>query len=539
VGVARRGRPQRPAREAVSEDNSLRLRGRIGWLLRVNRLYAANSAWASAASFAEAFAGGSHPGAVSPSKISRWETGLVSVSYSAIRRYEELLGLPARNLSSTVDVVGRYMSAQAGRDSAAGVWLSRAEQVTGHGFDSFLDVVTSNGMMTAADWDDLSALIASSPGLRLRRREWEAISSRLLVETVSADGDAWKPRFEAFMRLLSHPDGQQAAIAACAAWARCRDNHAAIEVISLLDTCHHPDAASAVIDQLTNPVKDDAFAGALLACVRKLPEGHFSPEQVDCVAEVSMDVLSAHADQQLRTHAAAVLSRLPPAPRSRAGRQLGIHASVGPQAGPDRQGNQLSGLIAARSISLLAHEAGHFQDEILPVLVNEMISSPLSDARLYASFLIRDTPYRQPVADSLLWAMNRAPGTRDTVSLTRLLWALRAVGDDTHRHAVEGFTDPRMPHPVQDAAIQALGHMGGKSDPAFWQQTFDRFAARPPAHDSASESLLVHAAYSVGMKRHIAELEYACGIEAFPGTTRAAAKWWLNLPTHMFMSAER
>jgi hypothetical protein len=542
VGAARRGRPQRPACEAATGGQLLRLRGRVGWLLRVNRLYGANGVWASAASFAEAFAGGSHPGAVSPSKVSRWETGLVSVPYSAIRRYEELLGLTARSLSSTVDVVGRYMSGQAGRDSAGRVWLSRAEQVTGHGFDSFLDMVTSDGMMTAADWDDLSTVIASTPGLRLRRRDWEAVSSRLLVETVSADGDAWKPRFEAFMRLLSHPDGQQAAIAACAAWARCRDNHAAIEVISLLDTCHHPDAASAVVDQLTNPVKEDAFAGALLACVRKVPEGHFSPEQVHCVAEVSMEVVSAHADEQLRTHAATVLSRLPPALRSRAGQQLGMPVGAGSerhgaQAEPGRQGNQLSGLIAARSISLLGREAGHFEDELLPVLVNEMISSPLSDARLYAAFLIRDTPYRQPVADSLIWAMTRVPGNRDTASVARLLSALRIVGDAAHRHDVEGFADPRMPLAVQGVAIQALGHMGGKSDAAFWQGTFDRLAC-PPAYDSGRERLLVHAAYSAGMKRHVAVLEHACGIEAVSRAGRAAAKWWLNLPTHMFMSAE-
>jgi hypothetical protein len=544
VEAARRGRPQSPARESVLGSNSLKLRSRIGWLLRINRLYGANGAWESAASFASAFAGGSHPGAVSPSKISRWETGLVNVPYSAIRRYEELLSLPARSLSSTVDVVSRNMSAQVNRDSAAMPWLSRAEQVTDHGFDSFLDTATSAGLMTAADWDDLSSLIASNPGLRLRRREWEAISSRLLVETVSADGDAWKPRFEAFMRLLSHPDGQQAAIAACAAWARCRDNHAAIEVISLLDTCHHPDAASAVIGQLTSPVKDDVFAGALLACVRKVQEGHFSPEQVHCVAEISMETLSAHTDQQLRTHAAAVLSRLPPDLRSRVSRHLGVLAGDNPrrhdaQAGLAQQDNHLSGLIAARSISLLAHESGHFEDELLPALVNEMIFSSLSETRLYAAFLIRDTPYRQPVADSLIWAMKRVPGTRDNAPLTRLLSALRIVGDAEHRHDVEGFADPGMPLPIQDMAIQALGHMGGKSDPAFWQRTFGWLATRPLAHDSDSEKLMIHAAYSAGMKRHVAELKHASGIEALPGSARTAAKWWLNLPTHMFMSAER
>ncbi len=346
------------------------------------------------------------------------------------------------------------------------------------------------------------------------------------------------------MRLLSHPDGQQAAIAACASWARCRDNHAAIEVISLLDSCHHPDAASAVIDQLSNPVKDDAFAGALMACVRKIPEGHFSPEQVNCVAAVSRDALSAQNDQQLRTHAAAVLSRMPPPLRSGVDNQLGSPADSrslrhDAQILLDFTDNHLSALIAARSISLLTSETSHFQDELLPLLVNEMIFSPFSDSRLYAAFLIRDTPYRQSVADSLLWAVSQSAGIRATAALTRLLSALRIVGDATHRHDVERFADPRMPIAVQDSAIQALGHMGGKSDPEFWQLIFDRFAARPPARDSAGERLLVHAAYSVGMKRHVAQLELARDLEPLPSVVRTAAKWWLDLPTHMFMSAER
>lgn len=69
MGTMRRGRPQRSAREPTSAAISVRLQCRIGWLLRINRLYGANGAWASAASFATAFAGGSHPGVVSPSKM--------------------------------------------------------------------------------------------------------------------------------------------------------------------------------------------------------------------------------------------------------------------------------------------------------------------------------------------------------------------------------------------------------------------------------------------------------------------------------------
>jgi hypothetical protein len=307
MGPARRGRPQLSAHEAAARSSTARLRTRIAWLLRVNRLYGGERTWSRAAAFAAAFAGGSHPSTVSQSKVSRWETAAVSVPPTAVRRYEELLTLPAGSLSSTVDVLARHMLSRSEHDLLVKVQAAEDEPKTAPALEAFLDQATSSAMMTAADWYGLGSLIAAAPGLRLRRREWDEVSSRLLIETVSADGEAWKPRYEAFMRLLSHPGGQQAAAAACASWGRCRDNHAAREAVGLLDMCRHPDASSEILRQLSSPAKEDAFAGALLACPRKVAEGHFSPEQLARLAQISMILFSDHPDREARTQAANII----------------------------------------------------------------------------------------------------------------------------------------------------------------------------------------------------------------------------------------
>jgi len=276
MGQIGRGRPRRPAQEPSGGGGAERLSSRVAWLLRVSRLYGADPAWVSAGTFSAAFAGGAHPEAVSESKISRWETGRTQVPRRAVRRYEELLTLPACTLTSTVDLITRYLSPVAAAGAGPRAPRGLAEE-PGDRLEAFVDQASSSAPMSAAQWDDGVGLITAAPGLRLRRREWDGVCSRLLVETVAADGEAWKPRFEAFSRLLLHRGAQPSAAAACADWARCRENQVFVETVALLDGSRHPDAAAAVVGQLIAPTNDDAFAGALLACVRKVAEGESAP----------------------------------------------------------------------------------------------------------------------------------------------------------------------------------------------------------------------------------------------------------------------
>src|SRR5580658_4780771 len=101
-------------------------------------------------------------------------------------------------------------------------------------------------------------------------------------------------------------------------------------------------------------------AGALLACIRKVAEHHFTPSQLTVVASVAADVLSSASPalQQLRSHAATVSALLPTAPRPKALRPARMLVEpfsrdpvpTGTLPCP-AAASSISALIAARSIS--------------------------------------------------------------------------------------------------------------------------------------------------------------------------------------------
>ncbi len=104
----RRGRPYRGPRQVAGRPGWSEQQDRVAWLLRVNRLYGPAEQWQRGASFAAAFQGGCFPERASVYQISRWETAGVRVPYRAVRRYEEMLQLPANHLVALIDVIYRY-----------------------------------------------------------------------------------------------------------------------------------------------------------------------------------------------------------------------------------------------------------------------------------------------------------------------------------------------------------------------------------------------------------------------------------------------
>ncbi len=544
MGYNPRGRPPLAARELTVGDHAERLKSRIAWMLRINRLYGPDETWTSGEVFSAAFAGGCHPGTVSESKVSRWETGLTDVPQKAVRRYEQILGLPTWSLVSTADVVGRYLSpAVDALRSADQKCLHAAEE---HSLEEFLDRVASSGTLTGAEWYEAARLFTSLPGLLLRRREWEDICYRLLVETVAADGDAWRPRFEAYCRLLQHPSAQRFAAAACADWAHSRDSRIFIEPLSLLDGCRHPDAATAVLQQLASPTNEDAFAGALLACIRKAEDGHFSEPQVTAVAKVALSVLSDRPclNPEWCSYATAIVARLPSEVRARVRRFAHNPVPFADQAAraalpTENDCGFLRSSIVQRSISLLPREVSRFVDKVLPALVGELLYSPLADTRLYSAFLIRATPYREPVASSLAWGLGHIRDCHTSQLTVRILEALRILGCTEQRIVAERLSVPSQPFQVQNAAFRALGHIGGFSDDAFWHERFSLYSSITCAGNTSSERLLNHAVYAIGMSRNAPELRRIAADRCLTRSVSASAKWWLALPGHMLASAER
>jgi hypothetical protein len=81
--------------------------------------------------------------------------------------------------------------------------------------------------------------------------------------------------------------------------------------------------------------------------------------------------------------------------------------------------------------------------------------------------------------------------------------------------------------------------MGGTSDNAFWQKIITQQGAPTLGQGVASERLLNHAVYSLSIKRHIDGLRRIAADHTLTASARDSARWWLNLPSYMFASAEK
>lgn len=185
----------------------------------------------------------------------------------------------------------------------------------------------------------------------------------------------------------------------------------------------------------------------------------------------------------------------------------------------------------------MPREIHRFDDQILPEIIGEMLHTPISDTRLYAALLLRATPYREPVADALAWSLRQPRNARDPLMASRLLEGLRILGGVAERPLVQALTGPQVPFRIQEAAFQALAHMGGCSQPAFWRQTFAAHGPDGSTGCAARDRLLGHAVYAMGIKRDFAGLQGVAADQASSPAVRVAARWWLNLPGHMLASA--
>jgi hypothetical protein len=366
-----------------------------------------------AAEFARAFKGGSWRADVTEARISRWETAIVSPTYLAIKRYEELLERSPNSFVTLAETLFRYVSPTEGApalDRKYGLDSEDAERRV----EYLVDRVVSGGPVTAHDWDELTACISALPQLILVPRSlWDELAQRLLLETLATrDCSLWMRRYESFSRLLTHPRGRRAAIAACASLCSDPSNLLSVEPMSLLSASSHPDASTYVLSQLADPTSEQSFYGALVASVRKAQFRHFTPAQNVTLARFVNDVLpsdpSRYAD--VRAVAAQVIRQVP----AGVGRQIQLSLKkastldstvqtvlgVGRLATPDMS-RAIVGRLIARVSARLPHDGGGYQDRVLPSILDDLLFHPVIYARLHAGLLILESPYRRLVAGRL------------------------------------------------------------------------------------------------------------------------------------------
>lgn len=523
------------------------MRHQVGWLLRANRLYGQTDEWLRSATFAAAFQGGCWPRSTSIYQISRWETGSVGVPYLAVRRYEQLLNLDAHRLVAIIDATYRYGSSTG--DGAAPL-LGRDRTAPPRRLDDLLDRARSTALLTGADWDELTRRIATEPNLVLApHRTWAEIAERLLSETVVSDGVAWMQRYEALNRILSHPVGQEAAVAACASLAADRTNQVFVETVSVLDASAHPDSNRHVLRQLMHPTNERAQYGALLASVRKLRYGHFTEAQTNMVTAVLRGLLSdrnPHGDvQSLAAELIRELSMTAPATTRDRLRRIVDDPRIRRLLAANRStdnidaGRNLIDRVVRATESMMPRHLPNFVDEMLPVLLGEMLFNPVSDVRLHAALAVGGTPYRVPVAVALTAELTEATLRRDDVA-PAIIESLRLIGDRRQRALIEQLiTATGVPAQVTVAASQTIGHIGGRSDDTFWGRAIDLHSRIwQQSRDRTSSTVLSGLTYGLGISRNHTVLRKLRHDARMPDPVRTAARWWLNLPEVVYRSAD-
>jgi hypothetical protein len=511
---------------------------RIAWLLRVNRVLGPDRSLSIMSNFAAAFHGGGFSGGVSDSTVSRWETGAVRVPFAAVRRYEELLKLPPGQLVTVADTINRYAAPTL---STAPV-LSRGEHpaaVETH-VDALLERVLSNDPVSGWDWDELTAHLLGLPRFFLQSRTWTELSTRLLQETVVADGIAFLQRFEALTRLLSHPASQRHMVDACVRLVQDEDNQAFVEATSVLDATSHPDAASFLVRQLANPVNERVRYGALLGSVRKVRYGHFNDEQLDGLARSALDVMRDPAPDMAAGPLAAELLRQLPDGRVAAELRRTTDRMLLETHGTVRLLNQpTSDVMIERIVSGLAAGVGNdavFTDEIVPVLVDELLFAPVLDVRFNAGILLWASPYAKPMSTAVGNELTRPAALQDPRLALCLLGALRIVGAAAQRPLVERLAlASGLPPQVSLAAVRTLGHVGGVSSDEFWLRALERYGDWWRRHnDAVSEEALESLVYGLGIARNHALLRRVRDDRTAPLPVRVAGAWWLGRPERLF-----
>lgn len=475
----------------VGEVRRLR---RLGWLLRVNRLFGAGSRYARLRIFAKEFAAGASVKAVTVGTFSRWETGVSSAPYGAVRRYEQVLGLADFSLVSVVDTISRHMSAATGPAPL----LARPETPdAATRIEELVDRARGDDLMAAQDWDELTNMLARNPAIVLSpQKSWADLSERLLYETSIADGLPWLRRAEAFNRLIAHPTGQHAALSAVAAAA---DK-------SLF--AHSP-------------------APPRRTSGRRARYGHFTAAHLRRLVPVLVEILADGRDGARLALATSLLKALPMLMRQRINNR--------------RRRSERVSLLATR----IGNAAGAgldqtgFHDPILPRLVDELLCDPTVEVRLYAAFLLYATPYREPLGRALGQELLTAWHSGNTQLMVTLLEALRVLGGPDERRQVERLLlAPGVPGPVRDTAASALGHIAGSSDDGYWTSALRAARQRwQQTRATAEISVLDRLVYALGMADQRPFLRAVATDPTLPRQVRGAATWWVTLPSHINRSA--
>ncbi len=459
----------------------------------------------------------------------------------AIRRYEELLGLEPNQLTSVVDTIYRYWDSGTNGRLVLGRQADLTSEQTQERMQSLLEEATSSAIMTGQQWDELTAYLSAGPeSVLLPRRTWSIVAERLAAESMISHNLAWRQRYESLNRLLAHPQAHNAAIDACAGLAADKANPISIEPISILDGSGAAEASNHVVRQLKTPTNDRTFYGALLACVRKSRNRQFTAMQTRYVIQTLHHAMSDPSFLDVAyLIAREIVTHLPAgiAPEE-------VTYLRGVAAAGQRSSSLANLTFAQRRISANLADIARvgmpsgFSDDVLPALAHDMLFNDSFDERLYTTMLISASPYSQPIARFLVDELG-GKQPMDAALTSAMIDAVRIVGGRSAAGPVARYIGrPGVDPNVSRNAAYTIGHLDREGDDRPWERLIAHARAGWHRQHSAPHlSVLKGLVYGLGIAGRIRLLATVRDDLELPTEARAAASWWLNLPTYVRDSA--
>jgi hypothetical protein len=518
TGRVTTGRPNKIA----DDDGRFAGRTRIAWLLRMSRLYGHDPELAVARRCVTALA--AHHGPVTPSQISRWENGVQPVPYRVIRAYEDLLGLPAGQLSAAVDTVHQVRSVRPGSPRLDRRFVPDA-RLTAE-LDDLLDRCLGDAPVRGVDWDGMSARVLAVPHVYLPKAVWRALATRLLAEMSVSRWRGYLHRFEALRRLQGHPVARGAIAAAVAEMVADPASQVVVDPLMLL--VHDRNAIGLLVDEVAAPTSERTLYAALAVCELAADTGRLGGDG----AALGVLVRGHLADHSLPAHTRRVATDL-------------AALLTGPGTRPDRRGSRRSEDVAAAraasvaaltstveaALDVTARGTSAGENRMLSRLVHELLFGTQPDVRLGAAAVLAASPFGRPLGDALDEDLTTAMATGNRSPRCEWAFALGTVGGAGHRAALEALLVGQVPPAVATQAAFSLGNLPGRTDHAVLMRAVRRHVRtwRRNRGDDAAEVLRA-VVYAAGMQHATSVLSDVRDLPDLPSEVRAAARWWLARP---------
>lgn len=519
------------------------------WALRNARLNAPDPTHRQQARVASAGAG--HP-AVHRAQVGRWESGRVTVTYPLVRRYEQLLGYAEGTIQCLIDYLHR---AQAPVRAAPTV--PEPGPVDVPATMVLIERALGEDRMRGMDWYRLSGNLGRTPTAMLRRRDWQALLERCALEMAVSLDLEFALRDESLARLAGHPQSGPVIAAMAAEVLRSPNAQVYSDTVELTMYSDHPDVAAVLLEQVRDPLNDDALRAALGALSRILRSGGASPEVArEAIGHALEAVRDRERPPRIRRQSANLLRALDAPGRRRLAAGLGAHdlreAATILLEGRALDRSQLRAMTA-RVTAELVGDAHSALDPVLGRVVRTALEDTDDIARTAAVRVLMLAPQRTQVAAALTDHLDghRARGAWDVVleCLEVLVSLARAEDLDV---VLDLLTDPRT---RADLALLSGIVVGNAVDPdrarlvrrheRIHQRAVELVEGPEPRvagdPEEARQRLkgLVYPLGIAGRFDLIADLRKRAATAALPGAAHPASvaigmcEWWLGLPPHV------